>query len=66
MDPVTANRSSAREAYYDPVQTRTNLELITGNQVTKLIIDSSSGTAVVTGVEVRDILVFSCAATEKN
>ncbi|KAJ4421949.1 hypothetical protein N0V82_003446 [Gnomoniopsis sp. IMI 355080] len=51
IDPETVTRSSAREAYYNPVQNRTNLNLITGQQVTKLVIDNSNGTAKVTGVE---------------
>ncbi|KAF3763306.1 putative oxidoreductase [Cryphonectria parasitica EP155] len=51
IDPVTITRSSAEEAEYDGVKNRTNLHLITGQQVTRLLIDSSNGTAKVTGVE---------------
>lgn len=52
IDPAKTTRSSAREAYYNPAQNRTNLNLITGQQVTRLIVESTNGTAVVTGVEV--------------
>lgn len=52
IDPATVTRSSAREAYYNGVANRTNLHLITGEQVTRLIVDATNGTAHVTGVEV--------------
>ncbi|KAJ4387450.1 hypothetical protein N0V93_008042 [Gnomoniopsis smithogilvyi] len=51
IDPETVTRSSAREAYLTPVQNRTNLNIITGQQVTKLVIENTNGTAKVTGVE---------------
>lgn len=46
-------RSSAREAYYTPAEGRANLQIITGQQVTRLITTSTgtNGTATVTGVE---------------
>lgn len=58
IDPTDASRSSAREAYYNPVQTRSNLHLLTGQSVTKLVVDGANGTAVVTGVEVSSKLRF--------
>ncbi|KAH6645999.1 hypothetical protein BKA67DRAFT_540992 [Truncatella angustata] len=51
QNPETATRSSAREAYYDTVAGRSNLHLITGQQVTRIIIDTTQDTLVVTGVE---------------
>lgn len=56
IDPTTVTRSSAREAYYNPIQNRTNLNIITGQSVTKLIVENTNGTAVVTGVEVSIFL----------
>ncbi|ETS77726.1 hypothetical protein PFICI_09788 [Pestalotiopsis fici W106-1] len=51
QDPSTATRSSAREAYYDTVETRGNLHLITGQQVTRILSDVTGDTVSVTGVE---------------
>ncbi|KAF3015849.1 hypothetical protein E8E14_006513 [Neopestalotiopsis sp. 37M] len=51
QDPATATRSSAREAYYDTVETRGNLHLITGQQVTRILTDVTGDTVTVTGVE---------------
>lgn len=56
QNPETATRSSAREAYYDTVSTRTNLHLITGQQVTRILTDCAQDQVRVTGVEVRRIL----------
>lgn len=53
INSTTVTRSSAREAYYTPFEARTNLHLITGQQVTRLISTGggSNGTATITGVE---------------
>lgn len=53
QDPETATRSSAREAYYDTVATRSNLHLITGQQVTRILSNGTGDSVCVTGVEVR-------------
>lgn len=53
IDPDTVTRCSAEEAQYDTAKNRSNFQLITGQQVTRLIMDASNGTARVTGVEVR-------------
>lgn len=57
INPDGVIRSSAEEAYYDGVKDRTNLHILTGQQVTKLVFDGavSNGTATVTGIEVRII-----------
>jgi choline dehydrogenase-like flavoprotein len=52
QDPTTVTRSSAREAYYNTVQTRTNLHLITGERVTRIATNKTGETVQVTGVEV--------------
>lgn len=39
LQPATQTRSQARNAYYDPVQNRTNLVLITGKTVNEIIFD---------------------------
>lgn len=56
QDPVTITRSSAQEAYWNTASARPNLHIITGNTVTRLLIQKSeNGTEEVTvsGVEVR-------------
>jgi choline dehydrogenase-like flavoprotein len=60
QDPTTATRSDARTAYYNPVANRPNLHLLTGQQVTRLITQSSSAGARVTAVEVG--LHIACLA----
>lgn len=52
QNPVTQTRSSAREAYYETVKHRSNLETITGRQVTRLMTSTESGSARITGLEV--------------
>ncbi|KAK3115419.1 hypothetical protein LTR53_005266 [Teratosphaeriaceae sp. CCFEE 6253] len=42
LDPVAATRSTARRAYYDPVATRPNLWVSTGQHVTQILFDSAS------------------------
>lgn len=56
QNPETATRSSAREAYYDTVATRSNLHLITGQQVTRILINVTGDSVCVAGVEVRKSL----------
>lgn len=46
QDPTTETRSSARTAYYDPVQERSNLHIITGTKVTQINFANDSLTAV--------------------
>lgn len=55
QNPETATRSSAREAYYDTVATRSNLHLIAGYQVTRILTNGQHGTPCVTAVEVRRV-----------
>lgn len=57
IDITNVTRSSAREAYYNTAEARTNLHLVTSQQVTKLITGSNStgygaSSVTVTGVEV--------------
>lgn len=40
LDPTTETRSHSRNAYYDPVASRPNLKLITGQRVTEILFDS--------------------------
>lgn len=54
INSTLVTRSSAREAYYTPAAGRSNLHLITSQQVTRLLTTgggSDNGTATVTGVE---------------
>ncbi|KAH7081003.1 hypothetical protein FB567DRAFT_631146 [Paraphoma chrysanthemicola] len=51
QDPVNVTRSSADEAYYESAKQRSNYHLLSGNQVTRILTDSSNGTVKVTGVE---------------
>lgn len=58
IDITNVTRSSAREAYYNTAEARTNLHLVTGQHVTKLVTGSNStggygsSSVTVTGVEV--------------
>tara|TARA_R110002003_G_scaffold107_10_gene9038 strand:+ start:4807 stop:5490 length:684 start_codon:yes stop_codon:yes gene_type:complete len=51
QDPVNVTRSSAKEAYYGTAARRTNFHLLSGYQVTRILTESSNGTAKVIGVE---------------
>ncbi|KAK1988863.1 GMC oxidoreductase [Colletotrichum cereale] len=51
LDPKTATRSSAREAYHDNFIGRQNLHLLTGRQVTKVVTAGLGGCVKATGVE---------------
>ncbi|KDN64162.1 putative GMC oxidoreductase [Colletotrichum sublineola] len=51
LDPKTATRSSAREAYYDNFTGRQNLHLLTGRQVTKVVAAGLGDCVKATGVE---------------
>jgi choline dehydrogenase-like flavoprotein len=46
QDPTTETRSSARNAYYDPVAHRPNLHLITGTKVKKVTFCGKTATGV--------------------
>lgn len=48
IDPVYQTRSSARSAYYDPVKNRTNLHVLTGHYVRKLVLSGLT----IEGVEI--------------
>lgn len=52
QDPVTQTRSSAQEAYYETARGRSNLEVITGHRVTRIVTLTASGSVSVTGLEV--------------
>jgi choline dehydrogenase-like flavoprotein len=41
LQPETQTRSSAKNAYYDPVKTRSNLMLATGKKVNEILFDQS-------------------------
>ncbi|KAJ4357772.1 uncharacterized protein N0V89_002348 [Didymosphaeria variabile] len=51
LDPVNITRDSAEEAYYDSTTARKNFQVITGQQVTRIITKTENGTVRVTGVE---------------
>ncbi|KAB8303870.1 hypothetical protein EYC80_005239 [Monilinia laxa] len=51
LDPDTKTRSTSRTGYWDSASNRTNLHLLTGHQVTRLITKSNDGGVSVTGVE---------------
>jgi choline dehydrogenase-like flavoprotein len=52
IDNATATRSHARITYYDPIQTRSNLKLLTGTKVNKLLFDDDIGRFVAKGVRI--------------
>lgn len=53
MDATTGRRAHARYAYYDPIQSRTNLHILTGTTANKIVFDDRKK-AMATGVEVTD------------
>jgi choline dehydrogenase-like flavoprotein len=56
QDPKYQTRSSAKEAYYDTANSRSNLEIITGRRVTRILTTDRSGSPMATGVEVSSLL----------
>lgn len=62
IDPNNQTRCDARIAYYDPVQSRSNLQIMPNTHVTRILFDTSSSPLVATGVEVSELLriEFSC------
>jgi hypothetical protein len=56
QDPADQTRSSAKEAYYDTAKNRSNLEIITGLRVTRILTSNKSGSLAATGVEVSSLL----------
>lgn len=52
QDPATATRSDAREVYYNPAKGRSNMHLLTGKRVTRLVTEDACDDAKVTAVEV--------------
>lgn len=47
LDPNNQTRSDARRTYYDPYAERSNLHVITGQHVTRILIEGVSGNTVV-------------------
>ena len=54
IDPNNQTRCSARIAYYDPVQSRSNLYVLPNTQVTRILFNTGSSPLVATGVEVNE------------
>jgi choline dehydrogenase-like flavoprotein len=54
MDATTGRRSHARYAYYDPIQSRKNLKVVTGTTVNKIIFDNKKDLTMATGVSMTD------------
>lgn len=55
IDPKEVRRSHARLAYYDPVASRPNLHLVTGQNVNKIIIEKDKkGSLTATGIQYID------------
>lgn len=51
-DPVTETRSYARTAHYDPVQSRTNYDILTGHKVAKINFRQTSMETIATNVRI--------------
>jgi choline dehydrogenase-like flavoprotein len=56
QNPADQTRSSAKEAYYDTAKNRSNLEIITGHRVTRILTSNKSGSLAASGVVVSSIL----------
>lgn len=63
LDPVNITRSSAKEAYYNSAVGRKNFHLISVQQVTRIVTQTTNGSVKVTGVEVRCLLYNSYLLT---
>lgn len=55
QDPKTQTRSYGRTAHYDPVANRPNYHLLTGHQVSKVILDGAAGTFKASGIKLRAV-----------
>lgn len=51
QDPKNVSRSSAEEAYYDSAVKRSNFHLIPGNQVSRIVTETTNGIVKVIGIE---------------
>ncbi|KAF2177625.1 GMC oxidoreductase [Zopfia rhizophila CBS 207.26] len=51
IDNATATRSHARNAYYDPVQSRSNLKLLPGTHVDEILFDTKNEKPIAKGVK---------------
>lgn len=54
MDATTGRRAHARYAYYDPIQQRTNLKILTKTTAQKILFDNKKKPLMATGVEITD------------
>jgi choline dehydrogenase-like flavoprotein len=54
MDAKTGRRAHARYAYYDPIQSRTNLRILTKTTATKIVFDDKKKPTLATGVEITN------------
>lgn len=54
MDATTGRRAHARYAYYDPIQSRTNLKILLNTVANKVIFNTSKKPLMATGVEITD------------
>ncbi|KAF2474899.1 alcohol oxidase [Lindgomyces ingoldianus] len=53
VDNTTATRSHARKAYYDPVQSRTNLKLLSGTHIDEILFDDKNTEKIIaSGVKI--------------
>ena len=51
VHPIARQRSYSAVAYYEPIMNRSNLQVLTGAHVTKILLDGESPEVVATGVE---------------
>jgi choline dehydrogenase-like flavoprotein len=54
MDKTTGRRAHARYAYYDPVESRRNLKILTGTTANKIVFDDNKKPTMANGVEITD------------
>jgi choline dehydrogenase len=52
IDPNRQTRSDARRSYYDPISSRTNLNVVANTHVTRILFKSGTTPLHATGVEV--------------
>ncbi|CBX91402.1 hypothetical protein IAQ61_010760 [Plenodomus lingam] len=61
MDATTGRRAHARYAYYDPIQARSNLKILTGTTANKILFTNAMKPTMATGIEITLASGKTCA-----
>ncbi|CZR58689.1 related to choline dehydrogenase [Phialocephala subalpina] len=66
IDNATATRCHARVAFYDPVQSRPNLRLLTGTRVNQILFENIQGDIIANGIQMVSRVNGSIAKVHAN